>query len=135
MALIDRVKNILITPKTEWPTIAGEAATTQSIYVGYVLILAAIGPVALMLRGGMLGITFAIVSYIVALVVVFAAALIVDALAPSFGGEKNLVQSLKLVAYSCTAAWIAGIFNLLPFIGGILGLLAGLYTIYIFFNP
>jgi hypothetical protein len=98
-----------------------------------VLILAAIGPVALMLRGGMYGVTVAIVSYIIALAVVFAAALIVDALAPSFGGEKNFVQSLKLVAYSCTAAWIAGIFNLLPFIGGILGLLAGLYTIYTFY--
>jgi hypothetical protein len=47
MALIDRVKNILLTPKTEWPTIAGEAATLQSIFVGYVLILAALGPIAL----------------------------------------------------------------------------------------
>jgi hypothetical protein len=60
-------------------------------------------------------------------------ALIVDALAPSFGGEKNFIQSLKLTAYSCTAAWIGGIFNLLPFIGGLLGLLAALYTLYTFY--
>ena len=133
MALIDRVKNILLTPKTEWPTIAGEAATTQSIYVGYVLILAAIGPVALMLRGGMLGATVAVVSYIVGLAVIYVVAVIVDALGPSFGGEKNFIQSLKLVAYSCTAAWIAGIFNLLPILGGILGLLAAIYTIYTFY--
>jgi hypothetical protein len=133
MALIDRVKNILLTPKTEWPTISGEAATTQSIYVEYVLILAAIGPIALMLRGGMIGATVAIASYVIGLAVIFVAALIVDALAPSFGGEKNFVQSLKLVAYSCTAAWVGGIFNLLPFIGGILGLVAGIYTIYTFY--
>ncbi len=36
MALVDRVKNILLTPKTEWPKIAAETATTQSIFVGYV---------------------------------------------------------------------------------------------------
>ena len=33
MALIDRVKNILLTPKTEWPIIAAETATAQSIFV------------------------------------------------------------------------------------------------------
>ena len=133
MALIDRVKNILLTPKTEWPTIAGETATPQSIYVPYVLILAAISPVAFLLRGGAFGATFAILSYVIALAMLFVLALIVDALAPSFGGEKNFVQSLKLTAYSCTAAWIGGIFNLLPFIGGLLGLLAALYSLYTFY--
>ncbi len=133
MALIDRVKNILLTPKTEWPTIAAETATPQSIYVPYVLILAAISPVALLLRGGMFGATFAILTYVIALAMLFVLALIVDALAPSFGGEKNFIQSLKLTAYSCTAAWIGGIFNLLPFIGGLLGLLAALYSLYTFY--
>jgi hypothetical protein len=133
MALIDRVKNILVTPNTEWPTIAGETASTQSIYVGYVLILAAIGPVALALKGGLLGLTFAVLSYVVALAVAYLLALIVDVLAPSFGGEKDFVQSLKLVAYSYTAAWIAGIANLLPFIGAIVGLLAVIYTVYTFY--
>ena len=47
MALVDRVKNILLSPQTEWPTIAAESATVQSILTGYVLILAAIGPLAL----------------------------------------------------------------------------------------
>ena len=133
MALIDRVKNILLTPKAEWPVIAGEAATTQSIFVGYVMILAVIGPIALALRTGALGLAFAIVNYVVALGITFLLALIVDALAPSFGGEKNFVQSLKLVAYSYTAAWIAGIFSILPFVGGIIGLLAAIYAFYTFY--
>jgi hypothetical protein len=60
-------------------------------------------------------------------------ALIVDALAPKFGGEKNFVQSLKLTAYSYTAAWIAGIFQLLPVVGGIIGLIAAVYSFYTFF--
>jgi hypothetical protein len=133
MALVDRVKNILLAPKTEWPVIAGEAATVQSLYVGYVLLLAAIGPVAMAIRGGMLGLTVAIVSYGIGLAVTYLLALIVDALAPTFGGEKNFIQSLKLTAYSYTAAWIAGIFQLIPGIGGIIGLLAAIYSFYTFF--
>ncbi len=133
MALVDRVKNILLTPKTEWPAIAAETATTQSIYVGYVMILAAIGPIAMALRGGVIGTTAALLTYAISLGVTFVLALIVDALAPTFGGEKNLLQSLKLVAYSYTAAWLAGIFHLLPFVGGVLGLLAAIYSFYTFY--
>ena len=133
MAFVDRVKNILLTPKTEWPTIAAETATTQSIYVGYVMILAAIGPIALALTGGMFGVSAGVFGYVVSLIVTFLLALIVDALAPTFGGEKNFIQSLKLVAYSYTAAWIAGIFNLLGPIGGLIGLLAAIYSFYTFF--
>ena len=40
--LIARAKNILLTPKTEWPVIAGEAETVQSLYLNYILVLAAI---------------------------------------------------------------------------------------------
>jgi Yip1 domain len=133
MALVDRVKNILLTPKTEWPRIAEEAATVQSIYVGYVLILAAIGPIAMAISMGTLGVTVAVVSYGVGLVVTYLLALIVDALAPTFGGEKNLVKSLQLIAYSYTAAWIAGIFHIVPVIGGLLALAAGIYSLYTFY--
>jgi hypothetical protein len=133
MALVDRVKNILLSPKDEWPKIAAEPATVQSIYVGYVLILAAIGPIALALRSGIVGLTIAVVSYAIGLAVTYVLAFIVDALAPSFGGEKDFIGSLKLVAYSYTAAWVAGVFNLLPFVGGIIGLLAVIYSFYTFF--
>lgn len=130
MALVDRVKNVLLTPKTEWPKIAEEPATAQTIYVGYVMILAAIGPIAMAIRGGAVGTAGALVAYAVSLAMTFVLALVVDALAPTFGGEKNFLRSLKLVAYSYTAAWVAGIFHLLPFLGGLLGLVAAIYSIY-----
>jgi hypothetical protein len=133
----DRVKNILVNPKGEWPKIAAEPASVRSLYVGYILILAAIGPIAVVLRslafGFGLGIPVAIAMYVITLAVTFLIALIVDALAPTFGGEKNMVASLKLVAYSLTAAWIAGIFRIVPYIGGIVGLIAAVYSIYTFY--
>lgn len=135
MALVDRVKNILLTPKTEWPVIAGERPTVQSLYVGYILILAAIGPIAMALRFGVfgMGLGLAVISYAIALAMIYLLAWIVDALAPTFGGEKNFIQSLQLTAYSFTAAWVAGIFHLLPFVGALLALLAVIYSFYTFY--
>lgn len=134
MALVDRVKNILLTPKTEWSVIAGETATVQGLYTGYIMILAAIGPVALALRLGLfgMGLGLALVSYVIALVMAFVLAAIVDALAPNFGGEKHLERSLQLVAYAFTAAWVAGIFHLVPFVGSLLSLAGSLYSLYLF---
>lgn len=134
MNLVDRVKNILLSPRTEWPTIAAEAATVQSLYTGYILILAAIAPIALLIRSGGAAIAAAIAQYVVALVIIYLLALIVDALAPTFNGTKDFTQSLKLVAYSYTAPWIAGVFLLLgTTIGGLIGLLAAIYAWYTFY--
>jgi len=133
MNLVERVKNILMQPKLEWPTIAAEPATTQSIFVNYVMILAAIGPIAIIVRSGGVAAPLGIVTYVIALAVTFLLALIVDALAPTFGGQKNFVQSLKLVAFSYTAAWLAGIFQLLGSVAGILGLIAAVYSWYTFY--
>ena len=133
MALIDRLKGILLEPRNEWPKIAAEAATPQSIYTGWVMIFAAIGPLALLLTVGVGGIKFAIGAYIMALIITFILALIIDALAPSFGGTKDFVAALKLSAFSYTAAWIAGIFNLVGMLGAVLALLASIYAWYTFF--
>ena len=130
MALVDRVKNILLTPKTEWPVIAGETATVQSLYVDYILILAAIGPLALIFA---IGPVVAVISYAVSLAMVYLMAWVIDALSPTFGGEKNFARSLQLIAYSYTAAWVAGIFHLVPFIGSLLALAAGIYSLYTFY--
>ena len=137
MNLIERVKNILLSPTEEWPKIAAETATVQSLYVGYIVILAAIGPLAMVVRGLVAGfgtaLPLAIGMYLLTLVAVFIVALIVDTLAPTFGGERNFVGSLKLVAYAYTAAWVAGIFRLIPVAGGIIGLIAAIYSIYTFY--
>jgi hypothetical protein len=133
MNLFERVKNILLTPKEEWAKIEPEPATVQGLYVGYIMILAAIGPVAMLIRSLGFCIVVGIVSDVIALAVAYLMALIVDVLAPTFGGEKNFIQSLKLTAYSYTAAWIAGIFQILGVLAGLIGLLAAIYSFYTFY--
>ncbi len=141
--LIQRVKNILMTPKTEWPVIDSEPATIGGIYKNYVMILAAIGPLCLLiglLAFGMPLIVFpvsyliaqAIVSYLMSLASCYILALVIDALAPSFGGTRDKVKAFKVAAYSSTAAWVAGIFLLLPFLA-ILALVGAIYSLYLLY--
>lgn len=145
--IIKRAKNIILKPKETWPVIAAEPATTQSIYIPYVMLLAAIGPLAGFIGGQVFGITVfgvtyhppligalvsAILSYGLALGTVFVLALVIDALAPSFGGQKNQVQALKVAAYSATAGWVGGIFGLIPALT-LIGALFGLYGLYLLY--
>lgn len=139
MNLIQRVQDILLKPKQTWPVIAAEPATQASIYKGYVLILAAIPPVAsflglsFMVGLGFWSLSTLVLSYVLALVNVFVLTLIVDALAPSFGGTKGQVSALKVVAYASTAGWVGGVFHLVPglWILSIIALLYGIYLIYL----
>jgi hypothetical protein len=149
MALVDRVKNILLSPRTEWPVIDAEPATVASLYTGYIMPLAAIPVICQAIGMSMIGITIpfigthyrtpivsaitsAAVLYVFSLIAVFIVALIVDGLAPTFGGTKNQVQALKVVAYSYTASWVGGILSLIPAIS-IIGLLFGLYSLYLLY--
>jgi Yip1 domain len=145
--MIDRIKAILLTPKTEWPRIAAEPSTIGDIYKSHVIPLAAIGPVASFIGGqvfghGAFGITYKpslmaglgtmIVSYVFALIGIFVCGLVIDALAPSFGATKNRVAAFKVAAYGATAAWVAGIFGILPAIG-MLSIL-GIYSLYLIYT-
>ena len=146
--LVDRVKNILVTPKTEWPRIDAEPASIASIYTGYVLILAAIGPVAMLIGQQVFGIgafgytwkpsigssvATAVLSYILSLVAVYVSALVINALAPTFGGTQDQVKAFKVAAYASTAGWLAGIFGIIPMLAwlALIGALYGLYLLYV----
>src|SRR5580700_6780768 len=132
MAIVDRVKNICLTPNTEWPIIADEPATTADLITGYVVPLAAIGVVAGFIGRSVIGQTtflgtyrmslatglvLAVFAFVMAIVGVFVISLIIDALAPSFGGEKNSIRALKVAVYSYTPAWVAGVLQILPVLG------------------
>ncbi|MEQ1581451.1 MAG: Yip1 family protein [Steroidobacteraceae bacterium] len=147
--IIARAKAILLTPRTEWPVIAGEAATTQSIYTEYVLLLAALPSIAAFIKGTVFGyntfilgtyrmsvgagLTSALTSYVLSLIGIFVLALVIDALAPTFGATKDRVQAVKTAAYAYTAGWIGGIGVLVPGIGTLIALAGGIYGIYLLY--
>ena len=147
MNLVDRVKRILLSPRTEWEVIDIEPTTTAQLYTGYVMPLAAIAPIAQIIGYSVFGITVpfagtyrvpigsaitsALVTYVMTLVATYVLALIIDGLAPTFNGQRSQIQALKVAAYSSTASWVAGIFHLIP--GLRLLTILGLYSLYLLY--
>lgn len=138
MNLIDRVKNILITPKTEWLVIKTENSTVSSLLTSYVLPLALIPTIITLLTGLLwtnitIGLISAIIALISAIISFYVGTYVTDALAPSFFSEKNLNRSAQLVAYSYTASAVASILGIVPFLG-VIAIIAGFgYSIYLMY--
>jgi hypothetical protein len=145
MDLVKRAKNICLTPATEWNVIAGEATPPAQLITGYVLPLAAVGAVAGFVGGSIIGglimgrtpivfgLAIACLAVLLAVISVFVVSFLIDAFAPTFGAQKNSTQAFKIAAYAYTPAWIAGVFQILPIVGGLFVFIGSLYGIYLLY--
>lgn len=147
--MLVRVKNLLLSPSIEWQVIATEPSSSWEIYSSYVAPLAVIGAIATFISSSVIGIGagflgnyrapigaglyHALVWYLLSLVSVYLLALMVNALAPIFGGQRDALRALKVIAYSYTPAWIGSALYLVPAVGAIAGILAGLYGAYLLY--
>jgi hypothetical protein len=142
MNLVERVKGIILSPKTEWPVIAGEPGDVGYLFSNYVAILAAIPAVCGFIGSVIVGapiigaLLAAVIQYVLAFVAVYIVALIVNLLAPTFGSQKSFASALKVTVYSYTPSWLAGVFLLIPGLRflTILGLY-GLYLLWLGLPP
>jgi hypothetical protein len=143
MNLFERVKAILLQPKSEWPVIEREPGDTTYLFSNYVAILAAIPPVCSFIGTSIIGfgpfrlgivsgLLHAVFVYVLTLIGIFVVAYIIDFLAGVFDGQKNLSNAMKVSVYAPTAAWIVGIFNIIPALA-ILSIL-GLYSLYLLYT-
>jgi uncharacterized membrane protein len=146
--IIERAKGIVLSPKTEWEKIAAESTDVKSLYVGYAMILAAIPAICGLIGTTMIGVSVPLIGtmrtpigsalvtlvlgYVLGLAAIYVVSLIVNALAPTFDGQKDPMQALKLVVYSSTPVWLAGVFSLVPLLG-VLSIIAGLYGLYLLY--
>jgi len=142
MNLVERVKGIILTPKTEWPVIAGEPGDVGYLFSNYVAILAAIPAVCGFIGAVVIGVPIgaaligAVIKYLLAFVSVYIVAWIVNLLAPTFGSQKSFASALKVTVYSYTPSWLVGVFLLIPGLHflTILGLY-GLYLLWLGLPP
>lgn len=148
--VLARVRNILLDPHGEWPAVAAERSSVGEILNPYVMLLAAIPAVAGFLRSTVIGfqipfsgrvrmglfpgLRWAIVGWLVSMLAIWLFALVIDALAPSFGGTKDRVQAMKTAAYAHTAVWVAGLAYLLPWLGIPITIAGGLWGVYLLFT-
>jgi hypothetical protein len=147
--LISRAKNILLTPKTEWDVIAGETAAPAALVMGYVLPLAGLAAIAGFISSAVIGtslpfgghfrmpMTWAlgmlVYHLVMSVVACFVVGFIIDVLAPTFGGTKNFNAAFAVAVYSYTAGWVGQMFQVIPYLGWLLGLLVSLYGIYLLY--
>lgn len=149
MAIVERVKNICLRPKVEWPVIATETTSAGSLITGYVLPLAGVSAVASFIGNSIVGRTIpfvgsyrvpfgaglgmAVFALVMAIVSVFVVSIIINWLAPKFAGEKNSSQAMKVAVYAYTPAWVAGVLQILPSLGIVvfIAMLYGLYLLYL----
>lgn len=144
MNLAERVRNVLFSPRSEWPVIERESGEPVHLFTSYAAILALIPAVAYFIGASFVGVKVSIgtfrvplltglvsaaISYLFTFVIVYLVALVIDALAPYFRAQKNFSNALKLAVYSFTPTWLAGIFLLIPGLRFLT--ILGLYGVYL----
>lgn len=148
MDLGARIQGLILKPQEEWKKIKEEQTTVAELFKSYIMVVAAIPAVSQFIGYWLIGISLpvrghyragfgfslgrAAVSYILTLASIFVAGLIIDALAPTFSSKSNQLNAIKLAGYSLTPYFVAGILFIFPILGVIV-LLAGLYSLYVFY--
>jgi hypothetical protein len=142
--LAPRAWALLTRPNATWERIDEDVVTYRDIYRNWVLPLAAVPAVCdaigkLVFGIGIFGVGLRpslgaalaemLASYLVSLATVWLLALAIDVAARPFEAEPNRVQALKLAAYSATAFWLAGVFDLYPPVGWLAGMLGVLWSL------
>ena len=129
MNAIARTATLLVDPSAGWTRVEKEPGDAIFLLSGYVAVLALIPALAgigasligVIVPGGDVvrepifdGLFSAVLGYAATFVQVLLVALLIDVLAPRFGGQRSFANALNLAAYSFTPVWLAGIFLLLP---------------------
>ena len=146
MNALARSRAILVDPAAAWRGIekdVGDPAYLLSRYAAVLALIPALSsfvgatlvgvvtPSGAILRANLIdGLFGAVFSYAASCAIVLLLGLIIDLLAPLFGGRRDFEEAFKLAVYSFTPLWLAGIFLLLPGLRFLL--LTGIYGIYLF---
>ena len=140
-----RAKAILVDPAAAWRGIEKDIGDPAYLLSRYVAVLALIPALSGFVGATLIGVVTpsgvlradlidglfgAIVSYATSCAIVLLLGLIIDLLAPLFGGRRDFEEAFKLAVYSFTPLWLVGIFLLLPGLRFLL--LTGAYGIYLF---
>ncbi|GAC1626443.1 MAG: hypothetical protein NVS4B5_18110 [Vulcanimicrobiaceae bacterium] len=124
---------LIVRPDRAWDQIATERTSFTRLLLGYVVPLAAVGPIATFGTLRLLGIHIAahrvfrvaesvaiagaLQSFVAALGGVFLLAALIALLAPAFHARRDFADAFRIAAYAYTPMWIAGVFAglLVPF--------------------
>ena len=145
MSTLVRVRNVLLSPANEWRVIEQETTRDIDLFVRYLAPIAGAAAVAAIIGDAVAARTStplaailrtlitAFLAFSATAVMSFAMALIVNALAPHFGGLRNFDQALKVVVYSYTPVPVAGLAAAVPFVASLAAFVGALYGLYVLY--
>jgi hypothetical protein len=147
-----RAQAILVDPAAEWAAIESEPGDPAYVLSRYVTVLAIIPAVFSFIGASIVGVVTpnlglvrapifnglfgAIFGYVLSCATVLILGVIINLVAPLFGGRRDFDNAFKLAVYSYTPVWLAGIFLMIPGLSflTILGLY-GLYLLWLGLPP
>ena len=148
--IVNRAKEILLTPELAWSKIKAEDSSLSKIYSNYFIVLAAITPIATWINICVIGISLPLIGrvrapffsglidaalqYAGSLAMLYIGSLVLEKLAPTFNAKTNQLNAAKLMAYSATPVMLAGAFMILPLLGTLAMIAGAVYAIYLFWT-
>ena len=155
--IVERVKQIILSPRETWETIKTEETTVTGLFKEYLLLLAAIPAGAMFLGNWIVGfwvpkgtpwlvpifskairfsfgksLSSAILWYLLTIAGIWLVGMIISYIAPRFGSSHDDVKGFKVAVYTFTPFLAVGILFLIPTLQ-IVAALAGLYGIYLMY--
>lgn len=147
--ILSRAKKVLTDPKGAWGEIKEEALAPKELYFSYVLVLAAIPPLATYIGMVVFGVSMpfsnmtyrwpifgglvtAVVQYGVSLAALLVFAFIIEKLGPTFKASPSFGDALRLSAFAMTPGWVGGALGIIPMLS-ILGILFSIYGLYVLY--
>jgi len=130
MNVVRRASGMLFDPWREWAAIESEPGDAAYLLSNYVAVLAivpalfsfvgvslvgTVGPGGALTRAPVFdGLFGAVFGYVLTCASVLLLGIVIDLLAPLFGGLRSFDAAFKLAVYSFTPVWLAGVFLVLP---------------------
>lgn len=145
MSIYERAREIIFDPRVAWQQIKSETTTAKQLIIDYAAPLALVGAVCSLIGYTIFGLRLpsgnlvrapffealigGFLRYVLQLAALLVAGRSIAFLGRYFNSKTDFDSAMKLVVYSMTPVWLAGVFTLIPGLS-ILSLL-GFYGLYV----
>ncbi len=144
---ISNAKEVILHHEAEWTRILSDENDKQSL-LRYGMVLLTIAYVLLFALSLVVGmavtsilpfsalhiITSVAIQFALSIASLYFVPMILASLAPSFGGQNNPMNALKLFVFASTPAWLGMAVSMIPLLGWLAAIAGGIFAIYLFWH-
>ena len=144
---ISNAKSIVFNQEAEWSRMMAEESERQSLIrygimltiVSYILLFALSFLFSMLVSlvipfSAMHMMTSVVVQFALSVASIYIVPNILAMLAPSFGGENNQLNALKLFVFAATPAWLGTAVGVIPILGWLVMLAGAIYAVFLFWK-